>query len=142
MSGSANNPSGLSISSDDECWEAYWAAYHGDLGPLADFLERETGRMTPLLQRELANLIRGKHRSHKIAVSRKEQGAPRSRDRRLDARIAAFVKASKEPQKKNAVADAMEKFGLSRAAIYEAINQHEASMDQLQRFMKAHRESR
>lgn len=138
MPTSSNNPSGLSITSSDECWEAYWGVYHGDLEPLADFLERETGTLTPLLQRALANLIRGKHRTHKIAISRKEQGAPRSRDRRMDARISAFVKASKEPQMKNAVADAMKEFGLSRAAIYDAMKQHEAAMTSLRRFMKAH----
>jgi len=133
-----NNPSGLSISSSDECWEAYWGVYHGDLEPLADFLERETGTLTPLLQRALANLIRGDHHTQKIAISRKEQGAPRSRDRRLDARITAFVAASPEPQKKNAVADAAKEFGLSRAAIYAAMKHHKAAMESLSRFMKAH----
>ena len=132
----------LSITSSDECWDAYWSLMHGDLEPLMQHLERETGEVHPLLQRALANLLRGKHKTHKIEISRQGKGAPRSRDRRMDARIAKYVANSSEALKKNAVADAMTEFGLGRAAIYEALDRHRESLVSLRKFMKAHSASK
>ncbi len=49
----------LSISSDDECWDAMAGLAYGDLGPLVEYLEQETGTLHPLLQRYIAEMIRG-----------------------------------------------------------------------------------
>lgn len=78
MNGSAGpDKDALSISSDDECWEAYRAIGHGDEAPLIEFLNRETGTMHPLLQRELAQLLAGVHRNYRLDLVLGKRGAGR-----------------------------------------------------------------
>lgn len=70
----------LSISSDDQCWDAYWAIKSGDLQPLIEYLDRETGIMNPLLQRELAELLNGEHRTYRLELKPSKRGAGRPKE--------------------------------------------------------------
>ena len=47
------------ISSEDECWAAFEGFWYGDLIPLAEYLEQQTGTLHPLVQRLIAEMIRG-----------------------------------------------------------------------------------
>lgn len=75
-----------SISSEDECWDSLEGLWRGDLEPLAEYLEQQTGTLHPLVQRELAAMIRGerpigdqmKRTTWKVAVkSNKGPGRPK-----------------------------------------------------------------
>ncbi len=71
-----------SISSDDECWDSLEGLWRGDLIPLAEYLEQQTGTLHPLVQCELAEMIRGINRqgekaSWKISAKYSKRGRPK-----------------------------------------------------------------
>lgn len=129
-----------SISSDDECMESLWGLSKGEIGPLIAFLERETGSLHPLVQRELADMLRGTHPKFRLRLARTSRGTTRRRtreDAQRDRAIVAFLQSKAGPRKP-AIYDAAQAFGISIREVQRAVKRVADSTSRLQRFMQAH----
>ena len=90
-----------SISSDDECWDSLEGLWRGDLIPLAEYLEQQTGTLHPLVQCELAEMIRGINRqgekaSWKISAKYSKRGRPKGQTADRDKLIVKALPADGE----------------------------------------------
>ena len=121
-----------SISSNDPCWDAYWAVSRGDPGPLIELLELQQGYLSPLLQRDLAAMLKGTHKTFKLKISRIKRGTPNRRrppPGHKDSDIAGFVsrlRAEPNPMgkrvlKKDAIFAAVKEFKVDEREIRKAI---------------------
>jgi hypothetical protein len=66
----------LSISSDEEAFDALRGLSLGDTTPLAEYLELGTGALHPVVQRELASMLRGTHKTHRLDLLGARRGRP------------------------------------------------------------------
>ena len=137
-----------SISSNDPCWDAYWAISCGDPGPLIELLELQQGYMAPLLQRSLAAMLKETHKTFKLKISRVKRGTPNRRkpaSGHRDRDIANYVSRlraepnplGKKVLKKDAIFAAATDYKMNEREIRKAIARHERINAMIEHHMKA-----
>lgn len=135
----------LSISSDDKCWDPLWSLGREDVGPLADYLAQETGTLHPLVQRELAKLLRGDHKSHKLTLTPvAKPGRPRKKGIYKGSKISctgrevsSFIE-NHGGSLTRARKAARDKFGISSTTLRRIEKDRERDRQRLMRFLRAH----
>lgn len=138
---------GTSISSEDECYDALLGLGQGDTAPLLHYLEQETGTLHPLVQRELAEILRGNHL--KLQLKRGgPRGRPRSRKGVVKGQTGENQKACTAQQvgrflmeftgdPGKAVAAAAKQFQISPTQVRRQQQEFEESPERLKRLMNA-----
>lgn len=120
-----------SMRSDDPSMIPLWHLYSGGIGPLTELLEKETGQIHPLLERELASLLRGTNPNFRLELKRSGKGSPKRRtaeDAKRDRDIVAFLDnqakrsgRTKPGIGKVAIGAAAKKFGVSDRYVQRAV---------------------
>ena len=136
----------ISIFSDAESLGPLWALRNGNIEPLIKLLGKETGRLHPLLARELVDMLRGTHQHLGLKITRSARGSPKRRGAESashDRVVAAYVDGMLNAQvrktpgiKKVAVGAAAKKFGMSDRAVQRAIKATADGEERLRRFME------